>query len=136
MTALPPEVRGRELEAAHIIEVRASQEAELGQEIDHGPSRDLVSKAESIERNERLLIAPFEDEPDARNPVGLFAVDQMADHVSRCEGVRPLARVEPGVAETVEKLSDGPRSSFQDFQGSRKIEAHFHQCAGLALSSG
>src|SRR3989442_15737784 len=71
------------------------------------PAREAPGLRESVEWLERLRFPLGENDLRPRDPVGLFAVNQVADHVLRAPGVRTLGRARPGHGETGEQR---PRS--------------------------
>ena len=60
----------------------------------------------------------------ARNPVGLLAVDQVADDVERAERVRAFGGAAPAVAQTTEQHVERARGALQDVDGLGQIELH------------
>lgn len=55
-----------------------------------------------------------ENDPRARNPVGLLSVDEVPNHIERTERVRPLVGAGPLVWKAVEKGVQRSRSASKD----------------------
>src|SRR5262245_57571539 len=57
--------------------------------------RPVAQVPKPIERYEAAVRTPVQDDAGARNPIGLLAVDEMADDIDRAPGVRPPGEAGP-----------------------------------------
>jgi len=64
----------------------------------------------AVERREPADRALLQDDPRSRDPVGLFAIDQVTDDVEGAPGVAALVRAGPGPVEPAEERAKGRRS--------------------------
>ncbi len=78
--------------------------------------------AETIVRLEAEIRPPVQDDACARDPIGLFPVDQVPHHIERTERVETFGAADPGLAEAAEeRLEDGGGTS-KDIDRQVKIE--------------
>src|SRR5262245_65481297 len=77
----------RQLPGGEKLEVIVSELAELGQEAVEGAPNVAGPMAESVIRLEAWLWTLSQNDPGARDPVGLLAVNQVTDHIEWTEGV-------------------------------------------------
>jgi hypothetical protein len=66
----------------------------------------------------------LQDDPGARNPVGLFAMDEMAHNVEGAPRAGAFVDAVPGSARAAEEGAHHGWSAFQDVECLRKVEAH------------
>ena len=79
---------------------------------------------EPIVRFESGIGPLLQDDPRARDPVGLFTVDQVADHVERAEGLGTFVYTGPRIGKAVEQHFQRSRSAREHFYGTVEIEIH------------
>src|SRR5437667_4165813 len=72
----------------------------------------------------RLRFPLGEDDLRPRDPVGLFAMNQVADHVLRAPRVGTLGRARPGRGEPAQHALERARRAVQDCQAFVEIEFH------------
>jgi hypothetical protein len=82
-----------ELPAAERLEIPRTQQRKPVEQLGDRPLPVQLEMAEAIEGDERAILALREDDSRSRNPVGLFAVNEMSDDIERAP--RPVAFVAP-----------------------------------------
>jgi len=106
------------------LEVGLATLGEAVEERVQRPAGEATELGEAVKGLERPALAVLQDDAGARDPVGLFAVDEMADHVERAPSVGAFVGVVPWSARAAEEASDHGRSAFQDVECLREVEAH------------
>ena len=105
------------------LEVECAQAGEIvfakgGEFIEQGGERDLVVLVGfAIERSEGLVGAVFEDDGEARHPVDLLSVDEVADHCVGAPGGGAFGGGGPGGGEVAEEGVEGGGLSGADSAG-------------------
>ena len=79
---------------------------------------------EPIEGLEPAVLALPADEARTRDPVGLLAVDQVADDVVRAPSLRALVRARPGLGQSGKESIQDAGSAPEDRHPVSKIEVH------------
>src|SRR4051794_28369096 len=101
--------------------------AKLGEAVEKRVQRlagEATELGEAVKGLERPTFAVLQDDAGARNPVGLFAVNEMAHHVERAPGVGAFVALVPGSARTMEEGPHHSRRALQDVECLREVEAH------------
>jgi hypothetical protein len=77
-----------------------------------------------VERLEGRVLAAGEDDPGSRNPVRLFPIDQMTDHVERAPRIRTLGSLEPRIGEIGQERPKRGWCPAQQDEGVGEVEVH------------
>src|SRR3989442_14851647 len=99
---------------------REACRAQLGESIHQALERPVGEAArlrESVERLERLRLPLGEDDLRPRNPVGLFAVNQVSHYVLGTPRVGALVPDRPRGGEPVEQALERTGGAGQDCEG-------------------
>ena len=122
--ALERELGVREVPAAQRREVLLAEAGELVEELLQVLPCTVVRVREAVERLEAAVCVLGEDDAGARDPVGAFTVDEMADVVERGERVRTLVRLDPWFGQAAQQSAQRDGCSFEDGDGFTQFEAH------------
>ena len=109
------------------IEVRGTQLSEFGEQGCEGAAYVARPVAESIVRLEAKVGSFRKHDAGARNPVGLFTVNQMPDHIEGAEGVGTLRASGPRLPQTVEERAERRGRASQHLHRRLEIEMHGRQ---------
>src|SRR5437016_7903226 len=88
------------------------------------PAREAPGLRESVEWLERLRFPLGEDDLRSRDPVGFFAVNQVADHVLRAPRVGTLVCARPRSGEPAQHALERARRAVLDFERGGECEIH------------
>jgi hypothetical protein len=80
--------------------------------------------AESVEGLESRLRTSGQNDPCPRYPVGLLAIDQMADDIEWAERIRPFCRPAPLLRQVGEDCDEDARRPRENRGGLFEIEVH------------
>src|SRR5215212_1320827 len=124
MLTLESELAVANLPAAQGDEIRRSEFAELVEQLSETLSLTFVNLREAVIRLEAAIRSLVEDDPRARNPVRVLAVNQMPDVVEGAECVRAFVRRRPAFGQTGEKRAKRRRGSLEHGNSIRQFEIH------------
>lgn len=77
-----------------------------------------------IERREASCFAEFQQEMDARHPIRLFAMDEMADDIEGAPGIFTLIAQSPGFRQIAKERVESSRSSTEKGDGIGQVVFH------------
>lgn len=119
--ALQLELGVAEVPGVQQLEVGGAEASEL---IQQGVERAIdvaIAVAEAVVGSEGNTIARA-NQQGAGNPVGLLAIDEVADDVEGAEGIGALVGAGPGVVDTVQHCCEHRGGAAQDVSGLGEVE--------------
>jgi len=113
------EVGGLNIQGAELGEIGGTDAGKFVEQLREGFALDFSGVTGPIEGNEGLVFAGLQDHSGARDPVGAFAVDQVADNLERAPGVFAFVAMGPGFREIAEKGVERGRGTGKQCDGFR-----------------
>jgi len=106
-----------QLHAFQCIQVMRPQLRKHVQKIPNALAFNQRHKAAPVERIKRARLAALEDDFGSRNPVRLFAVNQVPQHISSAKSIRRIPLAQPFFGQTLKQRRENSRRRFQDPYG-------------------
>ena len=136
MGAAPRQVLIAQIPSPQRGEVRLAEARELLEQLGQRFAGALSRLGEAIVAVEGPRLALLEDDASPHDPVGLLAVDEMADDIVGAEGVGALVGAGPFVGKRFEPRCQGRGRPFQQGDGAVEGEHAIPLLHGLAPGSG
>jgi hypothetical protein len=128
MAAAESEIRRLQIERPELNEIRGAQAGKFIQQLCECLAFRFAELSEAVEGIERPILSGFEDSVHPRNPVGAFAVIQVADHVECRPSIFAFIAECPGVWQVAEQCVEGGGGAGE--KSGRGVEVERHAFSG------
>ena len=124
MTAATVEVGGLNIQRAKLGEIGGADAGEFVEQLRKRLALDFSGMAGAIEGHERLCFAGLQDHFGARDPVGAFAVVQVADNLKGAPRIFTFVAMSPRFGEAAEQGVERGRGMREKCDGIGQVLIH------------